>query len=305
MALKKMRNNIISRLDKKVVIMGLIFMLPGAIVILWTSVIPLIWNIVLSFQEWNGNSPVKFVGFDNFIDAFSNRRTGKGFLNSFFIGMVSTAVGMFLGMFLALCVYKLSSKESAFCRFIYFSPSMLPTTVIGLLFIFVLAPDGGLVNAFLELIGLGSWQTAWVSNRKTVLWVLAILQGWRSCGTIMMLFYTGMIRIPPSFFEASRLEGSNYFHEIKMIILPLLRPTFTLSLSMMLLSSFRTYDLVWTMTKGGPGDISMTAPISIIESGFHFNKFGSAAAQGVILTVLVSICLILGRFVTRGENYEY
>jgi raffinose/stachyose/melibiose transport system permease protein len=292
-------------LHYQITAMGLLFMAPAVFMIMITTVIPLFWNIALSFMEWNGNSPAVFAKLDNYIKMFTDPKAYNSILRSLFIGAVSSSVSMILGVFLALCVYRLSRTESAFCRFIFFSPSMLPTTVVGLLFVFVLAPDDGIVNAVLGFLHRVSWQKAWLANPKTVLWTLAIVQGWKTSGTVMMLFYTGLIQIPPSFFEAGRIEGATYFHEIKMIIMPLLRPTFTLALSMTLLSSFRTYDIVWTMTRGGPGDISKTAPIRIIESGFLFSQFGYAAALGVILTIVVSICIVVTRFFTRGESYEY
>jgi raffinose/stachyose/melibiose transport system permease protein len=280
-------------------------MLPGILIIFITMVIPLGWNLVLSFMEWNGSSPMVFVKWDNYTRVFTERQAYGTILNSLFIGIVSTVAGMILGIFLALSVYRLTKRESAFCRFVYFSISMMPMTVVGLLFAFVLAPDGGLVNSLLELLHLDFLKQGWLSNPKIVNWSLACVQGWKASGTIMILFYTALIRIPPSFFEAGKLEGANYFHELRLIIMPLLKPALALTISMMLLWSFKSYDIVWTMTRGGPGDVSETAPIRMITIGFSFGQFGYAAAIGVVLTVLVSICIGTGRWITRGEAYEY
>jgi raffinose/stachyose/melibiose transport system permease protein len=294
-----------TNLDRKISGIGFLFMLPGLLMILATIVVPLVWNVTLSFMEWNGNSAMKFVGLRNYLRVFTERRAYSTILNSLFIGLVSTVVAMVLGTILALCIYRLKKWESAFCRFVFFSPSMLPMTVVGLLFVFVLASDGGLFNTFLDLMGLSSLKRGWLSNQKYVLWTLAFLQGWKACGIIMMLVYTALISIPPSFFDAGYLEGTTYFDELRLIILPLLRPVFTLALSMILLASFKTYDIVWTMTKGGPGDVSKTAPIRMIEAGFSFGQFGFAASLGVILTIVVSVCIILARRITQGEAYEY
>jgi raffinose/stachyose/melibiose transport system permease protein len=182
---------------------------------------------------------------------------------------------------------------------------MLPMTVIGLLFTFVLSPDDGLLNLILDAFHLGVFKRAWLSNPRIVNWSLAIVQGWKSSGAVLMLFYTGLIRIPPSFFEAGRLEGANYFHELKLIIMPLLKPTIAITLSLILIGCFKSYDIVWTMTKGGPGDMSETAPLRMIRAGFNYGQFGYAAAMGIILTILVSVCVGAARQFTRGEFYEY
>lgn len=292
-------------LNKKIIFAGCLFMIPAFVIITFTMIIPLIWNLVLSFNEWNGNSDMKFVGMQNYITALTERGTVTALKNSIFIGIVSTVVAMILGLFFALCIYRLGKKEGAFCRFVYFSPSMMPMTVIGLLFVFILAQDNGLLNSVLKAMGLSSLQHGWLSERGIVVWVIAIVQGWRFSGTIMMLCYTGMLSIPGSLFESAKLDGAGYIKSVRLIILPLIKPTIALSLSMMLLWSFKTYDMVWTMTKGGPGDLSMTAPIRMITTAFSFNKFGSASAIGIILTVVVSICIIIGRVITKGESYEY
>ncbi|MDR3334889.1 MAG: sugar ABC transporter permease [Treponema sp.] len=294
-----------NKLGWKVTGVGVLFMLPGIIMILFTIVIPLVWNLVLSFMEWNGGSRMTFVKLNNYFRVFTERQGYGTILNSLFIGIVSTIVAMVLGIFLALSVYRLTSKESTFCRFVYFSTSMMPMTVVGLLFAFVLAPDGGLVNSLLEFLHLDFLKQGWLSNPKIVNWSLAFVQGWKASGTIMMLFYTALIRIPPSFFEAGKLEGAGYFHELKLIIMPLMKPALALTLSMMLLWSFKSYDIVWTMTRGGPGDVSETAPLRMITIGFSFGQFGYAAAIGVVLTILVSVCIGMGRWITRGEAYEY
>ena len=292
-------------LNKKIIAAGCLFMLPAFVIIIFTMLIPLIWNVVLSFYEWNGNSEMKFVGLANYISAMTERSTLTALKNSVFIGVVSTVVAMILGILLALCIYRLGRKEGALCRFIFYSPSMMPMTVIGLLFVFVPAQDNGLLNSALKAAGLTSLQHGWLSERGTVLWTISIVQGWRFSGTIMMLCYTGMLAIPGSLFESAKLDGAGYMKSVRLIILPLIKPTIKLALSMMLLWSFKTYDMVWTMTKGGPGDLSVTAPIRMITTAFSFNKFGNASAIGIILTIIVSICVIIGRRIAKGETYEY
>lgn len=292
-------------LNKKIVLAGCLFMLPAFLVIVFTIVIPLIWNVVLSFHSWNGNGPMEFIGIENYIQVFTSRDTREAILHSVFIGIVSTAVAVALGLLFALCIYRLGRREGTVCRFVLFSPSMMPMTVIGLLFVFILAPDKGLLNAVLGATGLESLQHGWLSESGTVLWCISLIQGWRFSGTIMMLCFTAMLGIPESLFESAKLDGARYFDEVRMIILPLIKPTVKLALSMMLLWSFKTYDMVWTMTKGGPGDLSMTAPIKMISTAFSFNKFGLASAIGMVLTIVVSICIIFGRRLAKGETYEY
>lgn len=291
--------------NHKIVFAGFLFMLPAFLIILITILIPLIWNIYLSFCEWNGGGEVTFIGAANYIKAFTTKATRDAVYHSLFIGIVSTLVSVTLGVFFALALYRIKGKLSGFSRVVFYSPSMLPMTVLGLLFTFIFASsDKGLLNAILGA-GLEALKHAWLSDKNTVLWVIAIIQGWRSSGTIMMLSYTAMLNIPSSLFESAELEGCGFIRKSRYIILPLIKQTVRLALSMTLVWAFKTYDLVWTMTQGGPANMSMTAPIMMIKTGFSYNQYGYAAAIGMICTVLIGICIIIGRSILKGETYEY
>ncbi len=301
-----MKHKKTKRVDRKIILAGFLFMLPAFLVILITTIIPLIWNIVLSFCEWKGSGSPTFIGIQNYVQSFTTQAARQSIEHSIFIGIVSALVSIVLGIGFALALFRIQGKLSSVARVIFYSPTMIPMTVLGLLFTFIFgASDNGLLNAILAAMGLESLQHAWLSERGTVLWVIAIIQGWRSSGTIMILSYTAMLNIPDSLFESAELEGCGYWKKSRYIILPLIKQTVRLALSMTLVWAFKTYDLVWTMTQGGPANLSMTAPIMMIRTAFSYNQYGYAAAIGIICTVLIGLCIILGRTALRGETYEY
>jgi len=279
--------------------------LPALLIVLFTTIIPVVWNIVLSFNEWNGVSAMTFSKLANFTKLFSDKASMKAIYYSLIIALVATATAMFLGICLSLLIYKVSKIEGAIYRFVFYSPVMLPLSVVGLLFTLVLATDEGLLNNLLAVIGLDSLQNAWLAKKGLVLVVIGLVQGWRSSGTVMMLVFTGMIGLPIDLFESSKLDGASYKQEIRYIILPLLKPTIQLALSMCVTSAFKTYDIVFSMTGGGPGDISKTAPLKIIEQSFMFNKYGLAAANSLVYAMIVMVILAILRKGIGGDKYEY
>lgn len=295
----------LSKLDRKIATLGVIIMIPATLFLIFTLFVPICWNIVLSFCEWNGNGAITFVGLENYIDVFTDKSTLSSLYNSLFIAAVSTVVAMVLGVSSALLIYPLKGKESAFYRFVFFAPSMLPMTVIGLLFTFILSSSNGLLNLVLTAIGLGDLTHAWLSDPSTVLWTIGIIHGWRFSGMIMILVFGGLVGIPESLFESAKLEGTTYLTEIRYIIFPLAKSTIKLALSMMLVWSFKTYGIVWSLTKGGPGDLSTTAPILMIKEAFSLNNFGGGAAIGIVLSAMVMCCIVVGRRAMKGETYEY
>ena len=290
---------------RKLQLIGGLFSLPALAMVMFATIIPVVWNIVLSFNEWNGVTDMQFTGFSNYKALFADAASMKAIGYSLVIALIATVVSMAFGIITSLLIYKVTRVEGAIYRFVFYSPVMLPLSVVGLLFTLVLATDEGLLNNMLAAIGLGNLQQAWLAQKGLVLVVIGIVQGWRSSGTVMMLVYTGLIGLPTDLFESSKLDGATYKREIRYIILPLLRPTIQLALSMCVMSAFKTYDIVFAMTGGGPGDISKTAPLKIIEQAFMFNKYGLASANSVFYALIVVIILFILRKGIGGEKYEY
>ena len=290
---------------RKLQLIGGLFSLPALAMVMFATIIPVVWNIVLSFNEWNGVTDMQFTGFSNYKALFADAASMKAIGYSLVIALIATVVSMAFGIITSLLIYKVTRVEGAIYRFVFYSPVMLPLSVVGLLFTLVLATDEGLLNNMLAAIGLGNLQQAWLAQKGLVLVVIGIVQGWRSSGTVMMLVYTGLIGLPTDLFESSKLDGATYKQEIRYIILPLLRPTIQLALSMCVMSAFKTCDIVFAMTGGGPGDISKTAPLKIIEQAFMFNKYGLASANSVFYALIVVIILFILRKGIGGEKYEY
>ncbi len=286
-------------------VLGTLFLLPAVVFIAATVVIPLAWNFLLSATKWNGFSPMQSVGFGNYVKFFQDSPPQKAFLHSIELSLISSAIALVFGMFLALLVYRVGRRTSSALRLIYFAPSMMPMIVIGLLFTFILTPDVGLVNQLFGLLGLKSMQLAWLGEPRLVIWSLGIVSGWRGSGSVMMLFYTSIIAIPSQMFEAARIEGAGYLRQIRHVILPLIMPTIGLVSMLVMIGSFKTYDIVYTMTKGGPGSYSKTVPLQMLENAFKYNEFGYAAAIGVLFTLLVSVIIFVMNRFAKGEVHEY
>lgn len=281
------------------------FLMPALVLMMLSVYIPFGWNGVLSFQEWNGFMPAQWNGIQNYVQFFKDPTALKSLKNSFFLAIVSTAGAVVLGLFLASVVYKLGKREGAFCRLIIFLPVMLPTAVVGLLFTFVFNPEMGLLNNLLEAIGLSQWTKAWLENEKTVLWCIAIVNIWKMTGLTMMLSFASMQMLPESIFESSKMEGASYPRQLISIVFPLIKPTVLMAATYSLVVNFKSYDMVFVMTRGGPGTTSQTIPIMMMKSAFNFNEFGYSAGQGMILAVVVMVTVLIVQRLLKGETYEY
>ena len=289
----------------KTQLFGLVLLLPALFFILIDIIIPIMWNIILSFQAWSGMDKARWAGLDNFIRIFTDDVTRTSFFNSFVIAFISALIGVTGGLMLAIMIYRMKKAEGALYRLIFFTPTMIPLTVISLLFVFIYNPDIGLLNNVLGMMGLGVFQHAWLAERGIVLFALSVTGGWRMVGLTMMLCYTVIISIPVSLFEAMKIDGAGYFKQVRMVILPLIKPTLQMCTLLTLIFTFRTYDLVNIMTKGGPGDLSRTVPLRMIDVGFIYSQFGYSASIGTAFTIIVMIIVFIIYRVLRSEIYEY
>ncbi|MBO5160293.1 MAG: sugar ABC transporter permease [Lachnospiraceae bacterium] len=293
------------RKKSSVTITGIIYLLPALIFVIGFNVIPFVWNMILSLQNWNGFSQAEFVGLENFKAVLADSAFLHSLWNSILYAACSTVGGVLLGLVLATFIYKLGDKEGSVFRLILYSPAMVPTAVVGLMFVFFFNPEMGLLNNFLKIIGLESLQHVWLQDKATAMACLVFVAIWKCAGSVMMMCFASMQTLPPSLYESAKLDGASFWQQMFQITYPLIKPMILLSTINTLGSQYKSYDLIQTMTQGGPGNLTSTVPIIMTKTAFTYGKFGRAAAQGVIFTVIVAISIILVRRVLRSEEYEY
>lgn len=286
-------------------ITGIIYLIPALIFVIGFNVIPFVWNTILSFQSWNGFTAAEFVGLKNFKTVIADPVFLRSLFNSILYAVCSTAGGVLLGLMLATFIYKLGDKEGSVFRLILYSPAMVPTAVVGLMFVFFFNPEMGLLNNFLEIIGLESLQHVWLQGKTTAMACLIFVAIWKCAGSVMMMCFASMQTLPPSLYESAKLDGASFWQQMFKITYPLIKPMILLATINTLGSQYKSYDLIQTMTQGGPGNLTSTVPILMTKTAFNFGRFGQAAAHGVIFTVIVAVSIILVRYVLRSEEYEY
>ena len=289
----------------RIQLIGMTFLIPAAIFILMFNIIPFFWNLVLSLQEWDGFHKPEFIGFANFAKNFKDPLVRKALLNSVYYAFASTAGSVILGITFAVLLLRLAQKEGSVFRLILYSPAMLPTAVVGVMFVFFFNSEMGLLNNFLELIGLESLQHVWLQDKETAMACIIFVAIWKNAGSVMLMVFAAMQGIPSSLYECSYLDGANFLTQIRKIVFPLVKPMIQLATVNTLGAQFKSYDLIFTMTQGGPANLTTTVPIVMKKTAFSFGKFGPAASLGVIFTVVVAVSIVVVRRSLRGETYEY
>jgi raffinose/stachyose/melibiose transport system permease protein len=273
------------------------FYLPAAIIFGVFFIIPTFSSFFFSLTRWN-LTEWEFIGLDNFIQFFQEPALITGLRNTLIYAVVTCTLKVVLGMALALL---LTSQILArgFLRSVAFFPVLVSTIGVGLTFQVLMDPSNGLINQALGVIGIEG--PAWLVDPKTALLSVALTDVWQGVGLATVIFIAGIVSIPREYFEAAASDGATAWQRFWKIVLPLSRPAITTVIILALIGGLRSFDLIWAMTRGGPGFTSDVIA-SVIYKQYQAGFYGLSTAGNVVLFLLVTaIVFPLFRFLTRQE----
>lgn len=262
-----------------------LYIAPAVLFVVVFFVSSIIYAFGLSFFEWDGFSEMKFVGLDNYIHLFSDQNFLISVMNTIIWVASSLVLSLALPLLFAILITK-SSWKGGFKNIFYF-PSALSSTVGGLMMTAILSISG--LPYIMGLLGFDSLAKNWLAIPYVNTFVMIISGVWQGLGLNMLLFISGLNNIEASPVEAAKIEGANTFQMYTKVIFPLLKSTIVVVLLMSLVNSFKTFDNIWIMTKGGPYRTSETLALTMYEESFIRSDLGRGTAVAVILTIVVVI----------------
>lgn len=286
---------------------GIAFTLPAAVYMMIFVGYPMIQNFILSFKDVNvhtfaDSAKQAFVGFSNYQELFqgSNAILTKAIGNTIIFTLASILFQFFIGFGLALLFSK-KFKGSSFFRGVTMISWLLPVTVAGLLFKFMFASKGGIINQLFLSLGLINQPMEWLLQPGLAMIAIVVANIWIGIPFNMMLLITGLTTIPDEIYESSKLDGANKIQTLFRITIPMIKPAIMSVLTLGFVYTFKVFDLVWVMTKGGP--INSTELVSTYAYKLSFEEFqfskGAAAAN-----ILFLILLVVGMFYIKLINDE-
>ena len=273
------------------------FCLPAAVIFFVFFVVPTFSSFFFSLTRWD-LSTWEFIGLDNYINFFQEPALVIGLKNTLIYAVVTCGLKVVLGILLAQL---LTSQIIArgFLRSVAFFPVLVSTIGVGLTFTVLMDPSNGLINKSLATIGIEG--PAWLVDPKYALLSVALVDVWKGVGLATVILIAGIVSIPREYFEASAVDGASAFRRFWHIVLPLSKPAITTVIILSLIGGLRSFDLIWAMTRGGPGFTSDVIA-SVIYKQYQAGFYGLSTAGNVVLFILVTaIVFPLNRFFTRQE----
>jgi raffinose/stachyose/melibiose transport system permease protein len=273
------------------------FYLPAAVVYAIFFLVPTGASLYFSLTRWTlFNS--EFIGLDNYRQFFREPALYKSLINTFLYGFVTSGAKVVLGMAIALLLTAPIIGRS-YLRAVVFFPVLVSTIGIGLTFQFLLNPTHGLANKALTSIGVAG--PGWLTDPKLALMSVAGVDVWKGLGLAVVIYMAGIVSIPTEYFEAAKVDGANAWDRFRSIILPLSAPATTTVILLSLIGGLRSFDLIWAMTKGGPGFTS-DVMASVIYKQYQAGFYGLSTAGNVVLFLVVAAIIFpLSRFFNRRE----
>ena len=282
----------------------LAFLLPGLLFYIFAVFYPIEESIRLSFMEWGGVGEKTFVGLDNYIQMFHDKVFYTAFLNNLIYLVIVVAMQLGIGLLFAVMLTYMT-KHVTLIKTLYYVPCIVTTVAIGQLFRSMYSTEPmGLINQFLQAIGLENLVTSWLANVSTALAAVSIPEGWRFTGMYMVIFYAALVSLDPSVYEAAKVDGATEFQIFFRIKLPLIKDIILLTLTMCLTGALRGFDIPYLLTNGGPGNASELMSTYMYKKAFSSNQYGygSALAVFIIVESILVVFILRKIFMTEEEK---
>ena len=281
-----------------------VFVLPAFLIYAIFVLVPIGYNVYVSFLQTDLMSPSKFVGIKNYINLFQDKTFVGAVKNNILMVIGSLIAHLPLALFFGNILFQ-KIKGSHFFQTVFFLPSVICGVAVGLTWTFVYNSEFGLINKFLEMIGLGGLKQVWLADRNLALFCIIIVVMWQFVGYHMIIQIAAMKNISESYYEAAEIDGASKWVQFKSITFPLIKPILKVDAVLIITGSLKYYDLVAVMTGGGPNHATELMSTYMFYQGFRTLKYGYSAAIGVVLLLLCICSVLLSNFVFRSDRVEY
>lgn len=282
-------------------LIGYSFLAPALILLIIFLIVPIGMVFYYAFTDYYLLTPDarQFIGLENFKQLFNDPIFIKSVWNTakFVIWIIPVQLGAALGM--ALIINK-NRKGNMFFKIAFFAPVVMSLVVISILWLYLLNPNEGLINALLNQLGIKSMP--FLTSPKQAMYTVVFVSAWQGAGYQMLLLLGGMQNIPRDVYEAAEIDGFSKFQQFRYITLPLLKPTAIFVLLTTLISAFKLIVQPMVMTQGGPMNSTMTMVYYIYQTGFTDRLVGYSSSIALVFTTMIGLITIAQRKLIKEDK---
>ena len=254
-----------------------------------------------AFTDWNPYvEKISFVGFENFKEIALNKTLLLAAENTISFALIKTIAVTVIGIAFAL-ILNTKIKTRNILRTVYFLPAVFSALVVGLIFAALFDANNGIINVALTDLGLDSWTQEWLGRRIPALITINLAEIWRSAGYGMVITLAALQSIPADYLEAATVDGASGWEKFKSIILPLIMPSVNINILFSLIYGLKMFDLVYILTRGGPGHDTETFGTLILNEMARDRYAQSVTINLLFSVLLVVVAILFQKYTERTE----
>lgn len=263
------------------------FVLPAAVIFTVLFLVPTVASFWFSLTRWDLIN-TEFIGLDNYDQFFKEPFLVQGLTNTVIYAVLTSGSKTVIGLLLAVLLTS-GLRGQGFLRSVVFFPVLVSTIGVGITFSVLMHPTKGLINLGLAEIGLP--RVGWLTEASLALYSIAFVDLWKGVGLATLIYIAGLAAISPDYYEAARIDGATRLQRFWRVTVPLVRPATVTVVTLSLISGLRSFDLIWAMTRGGPG-FSSDVLASVIYKQYQAGFYGLSTAGNVILFLLIALIIL-------------
>ena len=265
----------------------LMFVGPAVLYLLAFAIYPLVYSLRLSFTDLTAaDGTGTWIGFRNYHDLLVDPQFWNAAMNSAIMVASTVALQLVLGTALAL-FFNLQLKGSWIVRGILVLPMLITPIVVGVMWRALLNPDWGLVNWVIAAVGITP--PNWLGSTEWAMRTLIMVDTWQWTPFVFVIVYARLQTLPQEVFEAAQVDGAGYFSTLWHVTLPLLAPAFLFAAIFRAVDGFRSFDLIYGLSYGGPARTTTTLAFFSFQNGFQFQNYGYAAAVAYMMLIILIV----------------
>ena len=280
----------------------IIMIMPAVILFTVFFLAPIFISVYYSFTDFSGIGTAKFIGFKNYQVLLKDKFFFIALKNTFIILIGITITILPLSFIVALLLEK-PFRGSGVVQSMIFAPNVIAPILVGLIWLFILDPKMGMINAILRSIGLSDYQQQWIGGKTLTPYSVAFVYLWQVLGFYTTINMAGLRSIPADIYEAAEIDGANYFQRIRKITIPMMKNTIVINTILIITGGFKIFETVKQLTNGGPNHMSDVLVTYMYDTTFTSSRYGYGMA---VATVSFVLCLIFSiiYLVNVGKSLE-
>jgi raffinose/stachyose/melibiose transport system permease protein len=268
-------------------LVGYLYLLPAFVVFALFVLAPLLHAAYISLFHWDGLTVGTWAGLSNYGDVFNDPSLRSSFAHALVLIVFYAVLPLLIGLLLAGVMARARVRGLALFRTVLFLPQVIALVVVAVMWKMIYDPENGAANKILGVFGISAQN--WLGSFSLALPSVGLIGTWVMFGLAMVLLTAGVQKIPPSLYDAARVDGAGAFREFFAVTLPALRGEIAVALTLCTIQALRNFDIVYNTTGGGPGEATSVPAYQVYTRAFQTGQVGSAAAVGISLTAIIFV----------------